>query len=85
MALSCAIIPTIKDSTGKERESTLFKDLLKYTGYNRPVTKDIYSRVKIRLSQKIQNPYSVLMIWGNLPYPHCMRKQDWISFWIKEP
>ena len=46
MALSCAIIPTIKDSTGKERESTLFKDLLKYTGYNRPVTKDIYSRVK---------------------------------------
>lgn len=46
MALSCSIIPTLINKEGKEVESRLFRDLLRYTKGNRELVKSIYGRVK---------------------------------------
>lgn len=57
---SCAIIPRVKNKKGEVVDSKLFKDLLSFTSYNRPVTTEIYLKTK--------NPRFSAQVKGELKY-----------------
>lgn len=57
---SCAIIPRVKNKKGEVVDSKLFKDLLSFTSYNRPITTEIYLKTK--------NPRFNTQVKGELKY-----------------